>query len=258
MSEYPAAGDFEGMRLDKALVAKGLATSRTAAQKFIAAGRVKVGNKVAKKPSVIVNASDKIRVSKQTTPDYVSRGANKLVAALAAFQDVTVAGKNAFDAGASTGGFTQVLLQAGARHVTSVDVGHGQMAPEISQDARVTNVEGVNLRDFVAADIIAEHNWPVLVVGDVSFISLTLILPQLVSELNADDYILLVKPQFEVGKGNLGSGGIVNDPQLREQALDKVTACVRAQGLDIAGVIDSPLPGTHGNSEYLIWAHKLS
>ena len=187
-------------------------------------------------------------------PDYVSRGAHKLLGALKAFgpRGLTVAGRRCLDAGASTGGFTDVLLRNGAAHVLAVDVGHGQLAWSLQTDERVTVMDQVNVRDLTP-DMVGEP--PTLIVGDLSFISLRLVLPALaLCAAEHADFAMLVKPQFEVGKERVGAGGVVRDPELRAQA---VAGCRRSRpqtlGLTVRGVTASPLPGPSGNVEYVIW-----
>ncbi len=185
--------------------------------------------------------------------EYVSRGAHKLVEPLADF-GIVVAGRKALDAGASTGGFTQVLLQAGAEHVLAVDVGYGQLAWSLQQDPRVTVMDRTNVRHLVAEDL--EYR-PDLVVGDLSFISLTKVLPALAAVCVPEaDFVLLVKPQFEVGKGQVGKGGVVRDPGLHAGAVRQVAAAAQEQGLGVAGLRRSPLPGPSGNIEFVIWLRR--
>lgn len=163
---------------------------------------------------------------------------------------LTVAGRRCLDVGASTGGFTQVLLAHGAAAVTALDVGHDQLVPELARDPRVTDLPGTNIRD-VHPDQVGTFD---LVVGDVSFISLTLVLPAVTPLLEpAADLVLLVKPQFEVGRDRLGRGGIVTRPDARALALTRVTDCATALGLHVRGIEPSPVHGTHGNTEYLLW-----
>jgi len=240
-------------RLDAAVVARRLARSRTAAAKLIADGRVTVDGKPAVKASAQVDDGSEIVVA---LPDhYVSRGAHKLIAALDAF-DVQPRDRLALDLGASTGGFTQVLLERGARHVLAVDVGHGQLSVPVKGDPRVSNIEGVNARYLTAEQLraasgVAES--PDLVVGDLSFISLGHVLPA-VREVAAPeaDFVLLIKPQFEVGRTGVREG-IVRDPVLRADAVSGVLWAAWDVGLGTAGLVPSPIAGTHGNQEYLCW-----
>ncbi|HEX7833941.1 MAG TPA: TlyA family RNA methyltransferase, partial [Pseudolysinimonas sp.] len=205
------------------------------------------------------------KASARVTPDavltvdgddrWVSRSAGKLAAALDAFP-VPVEGRLALDVGASTGGFTQVLLERGAREVIALDVGHGQLAPAIRSDDRVRVVEGVNARSLTTAELaetsgVAET--PELVVADVSFISLPTVLPALATSVGlAADYVLLVKPQFEVGRGGIREG-IVRNPAARHDAVSGVLWAAWDLGLPTAGIISSPVVGTNGNQEYLVW-----
>ncbi len=241
-------------RLDVELVRRGLARSRTRAAELVASGRVRVGGTVARKPSQAVADDATVAVDAGSDePGFVSRGAHKLAGALDALEALgtapRVAGALCLDAGASTGGFTQVLLARGARHVLAVDVGHGQMAPEVAQDARVTVREGVNVRALPV------DSGPVdLVVADLSFISLTLVLEPLLA-VTADDghLLLMVKPQFEVGRTRLGSSGVVNSVALREEAVDRVAAAAGTLGAGVLAVVPSTLPGPAGNREYFLW-----
>ena len=236
---------------------RSLARSREQAAQLIEAGRVSVGGQLAAKPATQVDTASAIVVAEAAEgPDYVSRGAHKLLGALKAFgpRGLTVAGRRCLDAGASTGGFTDVLLRDGAAHVLAVDVGYGQLAWSLRTDERVTVMERVNVRDLTP-DMVGEP--PTLVVGDLSFISLRLVLPAL-AQCAAEhaDFAMLVKPQFEVGKNRVGAGGVVRDPALRAQSR---TGCGRSRaalGLAVRGVTASPLPGPSGNVEYVIWLGK--
>ncbi|MFC7430005.1 MULTISPECIES: TlyA family RNA methyltransferase [unclassified Agrococcus] len=228
-------------RLDQAVVARGLARSRTHAQRLVAAGAVTVDGRAVTKPSEPVGPDARIHVADD---GWVSRAAGKLLAALDAF-DVDPSGRDALDVGASTGGFTQVLLARGARHVTALDVGHDQF--QVPLDARITLLEGVNVRDLRPP----LEPQPSLVVADVSFISLTLVLPPVHAVATADaDWLVLVKPQFEVGRGRV-RGGIVDDPDARADAIRQVLGTAWALGLGTQGIAASPVVGTHGNREYL-------
>ncbi|GAA3160662.1 hemolysin [Planomonospora alba] len=244
-------------RLDSELVRRKLARSREQAAQLIEAGRVTVGGRTASKPATQVDTASAIVVAEAAEgPDYVSRGAHKLVGALEAFgpRGLTVAGRRCLDAGASTGGFTDVLLRNGAAHVLAVDVGYGQLAWSLRTDERVTVMERVNVRDLTP-DMVGEA--PTLVVGDLSFISLRLVLPALAACAAPEaDFAMLVKPQFEVGRERVGSGGVVRDPALRAQAVRDVAEAARALGLAVRGVTASPLPGPSGNVEYVIWLGK--
>lgn len=223
------------------LAARGLARSRTHAARLVAAGAVRVDGAVATKASAAVRPDAAIVVSDD---GWVSRAAGKLLAALDLF-DVDPRGRDALDVGASTGGFTQVLLARGARHVTALDVGHDQF--RVPLDARITLLEGRNVRDLEPP----MHPQPSLVVADVSFISLTLVLPPVRAVATDDaDWLVLVKPQFEVGRGRV-RGGIVEEPAARADAIRQVLAATWDLGLGTAGLATSPVVGRHGNREYL-------
>ncbi len=238
-------------RLDAELVRRGLARSRQQAAELIAAGRISVRGAVASKPATQVETADPLLVTEvATSPDYVSRGAHKLVGALDAF-GVEVTGRRCLDAGASTGGFTDVLLRRGAAEVVAVDVGYGQLAWSVRSDERVTVLDRTNVRTLTP-DRVAPA--PSVVVADLSFISLTLVLAALASCAAPEaDLLLMVKPQFEVGRGRLGSGGVVRDPSLRAEAVLTVAEAARGHGLAVHGVVASPLPGPSGNVEYFLW-----
>ena len=248
-------------RLDAELVRRGLARSRDQAADLIAAGRVTVSGDAAAKPATQVTRDAPITIiDDRTEPEYVSRGGHKLAGALAAFPGLGVAGRTGLDAGASTGGFTDVLLRAGAAHVIAADVGYGQLAWSLRTDPRVTVLDRVNVRSLrpeqvaVPAEPGGAPVRPSLVVGDLSFISLTLVLPALVASAAEDaDFVLLVKPQFEVGKGRVGAGGVVRDPGLRAEAVTSVCEAAAGLGLGVQGVTASPLPGPAGNVEYFVW-----
>ncbi|ANP72160.1 TlyA family RNA methyltransferase [Cryobacterium arcticum] len=248
----PVASTGE-QRLDSALSDRGLVRSRTVAARLIAEGLVTVDGSPVVKASAKVRDSQVIAVA--PTDHYVSRGAHKLVAALDAFE-LPVADRTAMDAGASTGGFSQVLLERGVGRVIAVDVGHGQLSPTIKADPRVTLVEGFNLR-YATAETIAGASGitdrPDLVVGDLSFISLTTVLPALVATAaEGADFVLLIKPQFEVGRGGIREG-VVHDPGLRADAVSGVLWAGWDLGLGINGLIASPIAGGAGNHEYLVW-----
>ncbi|OUE22441.1 16S/23S rRNA (cytidine-2'-O)-methyltransferase TlyA [Clavibacter michiganensis] len=243
------------MRLDAALPALGLARSRTHAARLIADGLVTVDGRGVVKASFRVLPGSAVAVA--GTDAYVSRGAHKLIGALDAFPGVRVEGRRALDVGASTGGFTQVLLERGARRVVALDVGHGQLDPLIRGDARVDVVEGFNVRDLtpetLAGALGGEAEAPELVVGDLSFISLGLVLPALARTASPDaDLVLLVKPQFEVGRTGIREG-IVHDPGLRDDAVMRVLWAAWDLGLGTAGLVSSPIVGGAGNHEYLAW-----
>lgn len=242
-------------RLDAELVRRKLARSREHASQLISAGRVTVGGATATKPATQVETSAAVVVAEGgDTPDYVSRGGHKLAGALAAFQPrgLVVDGRRALDAGASTGGFTDVLLRAGAAQVVAVDVGYGQLAWSLQSDPRVVVKDRTNVRELTLDHIDGE---PVgLVVGDLSFIPLGLVLPALVRCAAPDaDLVLMVKPQFEVGRERLGSGGVVRSAQLRAECVTKVAGQAAELGLGVLGVTASPLPGPSGNVEYFLW-----
>jgi 23S rRNA (cytidine1920-2'-O)/16S rRNA (cytidine1409-2'-O)-methyltransferase len=240
-------------RLDAALAERGIVRSRTIAAKLIADGRVTVDGQPVVKPSHKVEEDQSLSVT--GIDHYVSRGAHKLIAALDAF-DVPVEGRLALDAGASTGGFSQVLLERGVSRVIAVDVGHGQLAPSLALEPRLTLVEGFNLR-YASQATLAEASTirqrPDLVVADLSFIALPMVLPALfdVAAVGAD-FVLLIKPQFEVGRGGVREG-IVHQPALRADAIAGVLWAGWDLGLGTRGVIESPIAGGSGNREYLCY-----
>lgn len=241
-------------RLDAELVRRHLARSREHARELIDAGAVRVRGVVATKPATQVTDTDSVAVDADPSDHYVSRGAHKLLGALAAF-DVVVAGRDCLDAGASTGGFTQVLLDRDAARVLAVDVGYGQLAWPVRSDARVVAVERTNVRALTPADLPFA---PSLVVADLSFIPLELVLPALVAVLvpaQDADLLLMVKPQFEVGRAAVGDG-VVRDPRLRAGAVQQVADASTALGLRVRAVVASPLPGPRGNVEYFLWLHR--
>jgi 23S rRNA (cytidine1920-2'-O)/16S rRNA (cytidine1409-2'-O)-methyltransferase len=239
-------------RLDTELVRRGLARSRAHATELLTVGRVVVAGRVAGKPATLVAPDVPITVRDLLAePDYASRGGRKLAGALAAFPELTVAGRRCLDAGASTGGFTDVLLRAGAAQVVAVDVGYGQLAWRLRSDPRVSVLDRVNVRHLAPEQVAPA---PSLVTADLSFISLALALPALVSCASPDaDFVLMVKPQFEVGKSQVGAGGVVRDPELRAAAVGRVAAAAAESGLGVAGISASPLPGPAGNVEYFLW-----
>lgn len=241
-------------RLDAELVRRGLARSREHAVALIAAGRVAVAGQAATKPATGVEAGTPVVV--RTDPDrptWVSRGAHKLIGALGTF-GVPVDGRRALDAGASTGGFTEVLLRRGAAEVVAVDVGYGELAWSLRTDGRVRVHERTNVRTLTPEAI----DGPVdLVVADLSFISLRLVLPALTACARPDaDLLPMVKPQFEVGRERLGSGGVVRDPEHRIAAVREVARASGALGWGTAGVVASPLPGPAGNVEFFLWLRR--
>lgn len=239
--------------MDAELVRRGLARSREHASELIAAGRVKVGGQVATKPATGVEPGAAVHVQEEPGEQWVSRGAHKLLGALDAFgYDPT--GKRCLDAGASTGGFTEVLLRRGAAHVVAVDVGYGLLAWSLRTDPRVTVVERVNARALDPAQV----GDPVdLVVADLSFIPLGLVLPALIACAAPEaDLVPMVKPQFEVGRENLPAGGVVRDPAARAAAVRRVAGQAADLGLGVLGVVASPLPGPSGNVEYFLWLRR--
>jgi 23S rRNA (cytidine1920-2'-O)/16S rRNA (cytidine1409-2'-O)-methyltransferase len=239
-------------RLDAALAARGLARSRTHAARLISDGLVTVDGSPAGKASTRVDHGAHLVVA--GADHYVSRAAHKLVAALDGF-GIDVTGRLAFDAGASTGGFTQVLLERGARSVIAVDVGHGQFAPELAGASGLVLIEGCNVR-YLTPTALAEQagteEAPGLVTADLSFISLTTVLPALRAIASPDaDFLLLVKPQFEVGRTGIREG-VVRDPALRADAVMGVLWAGHDLGLNTLGVLSSPIAGNHGNREVLV------
>jgi 23S rRNA (cytidine1920-2'-O)/16S rRNA (cytidine1409-2'-O)-methyltransferase len=241
-------------RLDAELVRRGLARSREHAVTLIAEGRVAVSGRAATKPATGVDAGTPVVV--RTDPDepsWVSRGARKLIGALDDF-GIAVQGRRALDAGASTGGFTDVLLSRGAREVVAVDVGYGELAWKLRTDERVRVHERTNVRTLTP-DVI---DGPVdLVVADLSFISLKLVLAALTACARPEaDLLPMVKPQFEVGRQRLGAGGVVRDPGHRADAVLDVAAAAAELGWGTAGVVASPLPGPAGNVEFFLWLRR--
>jgi 23S rRNA (cytidine1920-2'-O)/16S rRNA (cytidine1409-2'-O)-methyltransferase len=239
-------------RLDVELVARGLARSRGQARELVEAGSVLLDGSPAKKISTPVIA-DQSLVLASGAQGWVSRAAYKLVAALEAFghDGLCARDKRCFDIGACTGGFTQVLLRAGAREVVALDVGHGQLAQEITGDPRVTERSGLNVRDARASDLGGPAQ---LLVADLSFISLRLVLPVLRDLVEpSGDLVLLVKPQFEVGRDRLGKGGIVRSAHNRAMAIEGVVATATMVGLGVKALRGSPIRGATGNFEYLLW-----
>jgi 23S rRNA (cytidine1920-2'-O)/16S rRNA (cytidine1409-2'-O)-methyltransferase len=242
-------------RLDAELVRRGLARSREQAAELVHAGRVLVGGQTATKPATAVEPATPLRVEEdQTDPKYASRGGHKLAGALDALHGPPVDGRRALDAGASTGGFTDVLLRAGAREVVAVDVGYGQLAWSLRTDPRVTVHDRTNVRDLTPAAIGGPAD---LTVADLSFISLRLVLPALAACTDPEgDLMPMVKPQFEVGRDRVGAGGVIRDPDLRAEAVLAVAARAADLGLGVAGVAPSPLPGPAGNLEYFLWLRR--
>jgi 23S rRNA (cytidine1920-2'-O)/16S rRNA (cytidine1409-2'-O)-methyltransferase len=237
-------------RVDAELVRRGLARSRQQAAELIGAGKVSIDGLPARKPGTAVAVTAALTVADDSERGWVSRGAHKLIGALDAFE-IPVAGRRCLDAGASTGGFTEVLLDRGATEVVAVDVGYGQLAWSLRSDARVVVVERTNARELSREMI----GGPVdLVVADLSFISLSTVFPALAGCAAPDaDIVPMVKPQFEVGRGQVGPGGVVHDPELRTNAVLGVARRAAELGWHAVDVTASPLPGPSGNVEYFLW-----
>ena len=257
--------DQNSTRLDLALVERGLARSRNQASSLIESRRVFIDGKEARKSSQPIPLSAELVVLEAI--DYVSRAGHKLAAALEEFTEIEVVGKTCLDIGASTGGFTDVLLRYGASKVVAIDVGHSQFAESLLENRMVINIENFNARDLTQQNLqkvvgskldqkITDDTFA-LVVADLSFISLTLVLAQMSQIAPRANFVLLIKPQFEVGKKSLDASGIVNDHRLRAGAIRQVLDEAKAQGLNIQGLIKSPLPGTHGNVEFLVWLSSV-
>ena len=241
------------IRLDAELVRRELARSRENASDLIESRSVLVNGIPATKPATMVDAETSIKLAGKRD-DFVSRGGHKLAGALDSFAGVIVEGKRCLDAGASTGGFTDVLLRRGASHVVAVDVGYGQLAWALRQDERVSILDRTNIR-HLTGEVVGE---PIdLVVADLSFISLTLVLPALAAVSKPEaDYVVMVKPQFEVGREKLGAGGVVRDPALRKSAVIDVADSAYDVGLGTMSIAASPLPGPAGNVEYFLWLRR--
>jgi 23S rRNA (cytidine1920-2'-O)/16S rRNA (cytidine1409-2'-O)-methyltransferase len=237
-------------RLDAELVRRGLAKSRESALELIDEKLVLVSGIPASKAATQVDAQTSITL-KETKEQYVSRGGFKLEGAIQAFPQIQIKEKVVLDAGASTGGFTDVLLKNGAKKVFAVDVGYGQLAWELQNDPKVKIFDRVNIRNLTIEQLGEEVD---LVVADLSFISLKLVIPSLISVSKSDaDYLLMVKPQFEVGKDKLGSGGVVREIALRKSAVLEVAQVAHDLGIGCSGVVASSLPGPAGNVEYFLW-----
>jgi len=246
------------VRLDVSLVDRGLVASRERARALILAGRVLVNEQKIDKPGSAIASDAAIRLLGDDMP-YVSRGGLKLEAALDHWR-IDVSGRSCLDVGASTGGFADCLLQRGAAHVTAVDTGFGQIAMKLRNDARVHLVERTNAR-FLAPRALAEAGAPVLtlLVMDVSFISATLLLgPVFGAAPGLTEAVILVKPQFEAGRGNVGKGGIVRDPEVHKRAIDRVAQAVNELGWRVVETIPSPITGSEGNVEFLLYAKRES
>jgi 23S rRNA (cytidine1920-2'-O)/16S rRNA (cytidine1409-2'-O)-methyltransferase len=239
-------------RLDVLVVERGLAESRTKAQALILAGQVVVDDQRVDKPGSLVPVEAELRLKGEVLP-YVSRGGLKLKAAMDRF-GLDVTGRVCADIGASTGGFTDCLLQHGATRVHAIDVGYGQLHEKLRKDPRVRSRERVNARYLTDEDLPEKVG---AIVIDVSFISLTQVLPSVLTFLEPGGLLVaLVKPQFEVGPDRVGKGGVVRDAAARQEAIDAVTAFVREQGLTVRGLMDSPVPGPAGNVEALLVADR--
>ena len=240
-------------RLDLLLVDRGLVSSREQARRLIMAGAVVVGEQRVDKPGTLVDLQAFVHLKEDARSPYVSRGGHKLAGGLEAFS-LDVTSIVALDVGASTGGFTDCLLQHGAAKVFAVDVGYGQLAWSLRQDPRVVNLERRNIRTLTSDEL---PETPSLAVIDASFISLTLVIPKVLS-LIADkgEVVALVKPQFEVGKGRVGKGGVVRDPALHAEVLAQLQTQTDVWQVDVKGVIESSLRGPKGNREFLLYLQK--
>lgn len=239
-------------RLDETLVSLNLSPSRSRARDAINRGTVTVNGQPARKPSQLVQPSDRITIT-DDAQHYVSRAALKLIHALDHF-NLSPQGKACLDIGASTGGFTQVLLERGARHVVALDVGHGQLHPSIAEDPRITSLEGHNARDL-ASHALAET--PDFITADVSFISLKLaLLPALSLTVSGANLVALIKPQFEVGRDRLPKDGVVKDPDLHREVCADINRFLEGAGWPVLGIMPSPIEGGDGNREFLIAARK--
>ncbi|AIJ33507.1 predicted rRNA methylase [Corynebacterium imitans] len=243
-------------RLDAELVRRKIARSREQAQTWIKEGKVTVNGFPATKPATVVEPDVSIKVDVGEEDEWASRGAHKLLSALEVFtpQGLDVAGRRALDAGASTGGFTDVLLKRGAKEVIAVDVGYGQLVWRLQNDPRVQVLDRTNIRHLTLSQLGEPAD---LMVGDLSFISLKLVLPA-IAECMAEgtDLLPMVKPQFEVGKDRLGHGGVVRSPELRAEVTTEVAEFAQSLGLSVKGATASGLPGPSGNVEYFLWLVK--
>jgi len=239
---------MRGERLDKLLVQRGLVSSREKARALIMAGKVLVDGRVGRKASELIHPEADLRI-KEGLP-YVSRGGLKLERALDHF-GIRVEGKVAMDVGASTGGFTDCLLKRGAKRVYAVDVGYGQLAWELQKDPRVVNLQRRNIR-YLSEEEVGEK--VDLATIDTSFISLKIVIPATVRFLRpGGEIIALIKPQFEVGRGKVGKGGVVRDPELHREVIEEIWGFCLQRGLSPQGVVESPLPGPKGNREFFIY-----
>ena len=242
-----AAAPLARFRLDAEMARRGLADSREIAQRLIMAGRVRVNSRPAYKADLKVDSETPIALM-AGAPQFVSRGAYKLIAALEHF-GISVEGKLAMDVGASTGGFTDVMLRRGAKAVIAMDVGYGQLALKLRQDPRVTVLDRMNIRLASPDDL---PHVPELVTIDTSFISLRLVIPPVLALIAPRaEIVALIKPQFEVGKGKVGKGGIVRDEKLRHEAVARIVEFAQSIGLTVVGTIESPIEGAAGNREFL-------
>ena len=256
VSRWTAVADMvRRARLDAELVRRGLARSREQAVEYVKEGRVLVSGLVAQKPATAIDLNTPVLVREVSgEADWASRGAHKLIGALDAFPEIVVENRRCMDAGASTGGFTDVLLRRGAREVVAVDVGYGQLVWRLQSDDRVHVHDRTNVRNLTPEMIGGVVD---LVVSDLSFISLGLVLPAMAACLaTGGDLVPMVKPQFEVGKDRVGSGGVVRDPELRAEAVGRVCVQAAEVGLQTCGVQASPLPGPSGNVEYFVWLRR--
>ena len=260
------AGNARRVRLDRELVRRGLARSRDDAVDLVRSGRVHVDGRRADKPATEVSMASALLV--ETPADeqqWASRGAYKLLGALDALPDLAVKGRRCLDAGASTGGFTDVLLARGASAVVAVDVGYGQLVWRLRSDPRVSELDRTNVRHLTTSDLASEGSEQRtgrsgrvdLLVADLSFISLKTVLPALGSLVSAEgDMLLMVKPQFEVGPARVGKGGVVREAAWRALAVREVAESAVHQGWGVRGLVTSPLPGPSGNKEYFVWFRR--
>ena len=241
------------IRLDVLLTERRLTESREQARRLIMAGAVVVDEQRVDKPGALIDPDATLRIKEEARAPYVSRGGQKLEAALRTFT-IDVTGVIAIDVGASTGGFTDCLLQRGAAKVFAVDVGYGQLAWSLRQDPRVINLERRNIRTLNLSEL---SETPSLAVIDASFISLSLVIPAVLQLLTPRGRVVaLIKPQFEVGKGRVGKGGVVRDPTLHAEVVEKIKAQTEGWNVEVLGVLESPLLGPKGNKEFLLYLQK--